>query len=195
MTKQVHEAAPVQEQENAPEAHVAQEAQPSGIAGVVAMFGLTPQLFLGQLINFLIVLLVLSKFVYKPLLRALDERESRIAKSIEDADAIARRLKEAEEEKVDLLRAAREEADAYVAKSMMDTEERKREMLSGAKAEVERLIAQGKVQLQEEHDAMLLSLRKEVVDIALAAATKVLGETITEKKSQSLAEEVVRKLT
>lgn len=167
----------------------------SGIVGVIGTFGLRTDVFVAQLVNFLLILLILWKFAYKPILAVLDEREKKIAKSLHDADLVTKRLHDADKEKEDILRLAREEADAFARKSLEDTQARKTEMVSAAKQEVERLIANGKAQLAEEHDAMMIAMRKEIVDIAIAAATKVLGEVITEKKSQSLAEEVVRKMT
>lgn len=174
-------------------AHVEEEV--GGIAGVVGTFGLRTDIFVAQLINFLLVLLVLWKFAYKPILSALDEREKKIEKSVRDADLVTKRLQDADKEKADILRFAREEADAFARKSLEDTQARKAEMVAAAKQEVERVIAQGKVQLAEEHDAMMIAMRKEIVEISIAAATKILGEAITEKKSQSLAEEVIRKMT
>lgn len=175
------------------DAHTEEKA--SGIAGVVGTFGLRSDIFVAQLVNFLLVLLVLWKFAYKPILAALDEREKKIEKSVRDADLVTKRLQDADKEKADILRFAREEADAFARKSLEDTQARKTEMVAAAKQEVERVIAQGKAQLAEEHDAMMIAMRKEIVEISLAAATKILGEEITEKKSQSLAEEVIRKMT
>lgn len=171
------------------------EAPESPIASVAGTFGLRADLFVAQLINFLLVLLVLWKFAYKPILKALDEREKKIAKSVLDAEQITKRLQDAEKEKADILRFAREEADAFARKSLEETQARKTEMVAAAKQEVERVIAHGKTQLVQEHDAMLVAMRKEIVEIAIAAAAKVVGETMTEKKSQSLAEEIVRKMT
>lgn len=175
------------------DAHTEEKA--SGIAGVVGTFGLRSDIFVAQLVNFLLVLLVLWKFAYKPILAALDEREKKIEKSVRDAELVTKRLQDADKEKADILRFAREEADAFARKSLEETQARKTEMVAAAKQEVERVIAQGKVQLAEEHDAMMIAMRKEIVEISIAAATKILGEAITEKKSQSLAEEVIRKMT
>ncbi len=173
----------------------APEEKASGIAGVVGTFGLRSDIFVAQLVNFLLVLLVLWKFAYKPILATLDAREKKIEKSVRDADLVTKRLQDAEKEKADILRFAREEADAFARKSIEETQARKTEMVAAAKQEVERVITQGKAQLAQEHDAMLIAMRKEIVGIALDAAAKVLGEAITEKKSQSLAEEVIRKMT
>lgn len=184
----------VPEETTTTETHAETE-EASPIASVAGTFGLRGDLLVAQLINFLVVMIVLWKFAYKPILAALDEREKKIAKSVHDAEEITKRLKDAEAEKADILRLAREEADAFARKSLEETQARKAEMVAAAKQEVERVIAHGKTQLAEEHDAMMVSMRKEIVEIALAAAVKVVGENMTEKKSQSLAEEVVRKMT
>ncbi len=80
-------------------------------------------------------------------------------------------------------------------KAIVDTETRKGEMVEAAKREVERVIEKGKQQLEDERVAMLIAARKDLVDIAVKAAAKILSEGLTEKKSQSMAEEMVRKLT
>ncbi len=172
-----------------------EEASSGGIAGVIGTFGLRTDLFIAQLVNFLLVLLVLWKFAYKPILRALHEREDKIAQSVKNAEAIGQKLAQAQKEKEDILRAARQEADAFTTKALTDTEIRKVEMVEAAKKEVERVIAKGKEQLDAERQAMMMAMRKDVVEIAVAAATKIVASQIDEKKSTSMAEEVVRKMT
>lgn len=170
-------------------------AEPGGIAGAVGTFGIRGDLFAAQLVNFLLVLLVLWRFAYKPILKMLDERELKIAESVKNAETIERRLRDAEAEHAKVVGVARVEAQAIVEKAIVDTEARKNEMVDAAKREVERVILKGKQQLEDERVAMLITARKDLVDIAVKAAAKILSEGLTEKKSQSMAEEMVRKLT
>lgn len=167
----------------------------SGVAGIAHTFGLQPALFLGQLINFLIVLGVLWLFAYKPILKMLNEREAKIAKSVKDAEEIEKRVKANEKERDELLAQAQKEAQAMHAQAKIDSEARKVEMVEAAKREVERVIQKGKEQLKDEHTAMMLEARKDLVEIAVKAAAKIISTDMDEKKSKSLAEEVVRKLT
>lgn len=170
-------------------------AEEGGLTGVIHTFGIRGDLFAAQLVNFLLVLLVLWRFAYKPILRLLDEREVKIAESVKNAEAIEKRLHDAEAEHTKIVQAARQEAQTIVEKAVADTEVRKTEMIEAAKREVERVIQKGKQQLDEERLAMLVTARKDLVDIAVKAAAKILTEGLTEKKSQSMAEEMVRKLT
>lgn len=186
------QATPTTGELNATTAEVQAEAVDETLLGT---FGIRPDLFIAQLFNFILVLLVLWRFAYKPIMKMLDEREKRIAKSIKDAEEIGKRLKEVEDERENILQNSRIEAQAIVEKAMHETEERKKEMIDAAKREVERVIVRGKDQLAEERDAMMLEMRKEIIDVAIRAAAKIALEKVDEKKSQSLAEEVVRKLT
>lgn len=178
--------------ETATESH-AEEA--SGPAAVLGTFGLRGDVFAAQLVNFLLVLLVLWKFAYKPIMKMLAEREAKIAKSVVDAEAIEHRVREFEVEREALLTAARKEAQQIVTEAMAQSDVRRNEMIDAAKREVERVIAKGKAALETDREAMLRDVRKDIVDIAMKAAARILHEGVTEKKSQSLAEEVVRKMT
>jgi F-type H+-transporting ATPase subunit b len=166
-----------------------------GIAGVASTFGLRGDLFLGQLTSFLIVLGVLWLFAYKPILKLLAEREERIAQSVKSAEDIEKRVLASDKERAEKLAEAQKEAQAVILKAVADTEIRKEEMVDAAKREVERVIQKGKEQLKEEQAAMMLEARKDLVEIAVKAAAKIISTEMDEKKSKSLAEEVVRKLT
>lgn len=163
--------------------------------GVLGTFGIRGDLFAAQLVNFLLVLVVLWRFVYKPILAILDKREAAIAKSMKDVEEISTRMTAAEAERNAMLASVLKESQAIIEGAMKETDTRKNEMLEAAKREVERVIAKGKEQLAAEREASLMALRKDVVDIAVRAAAKIVTEGLTEKKSQSLAEEVVRKMT
>ena len=162
---------------------------------LLGTFGLRADIFAAQLVNFLLVLLVLWRFAYKPIMAMLAAREARIERSMKEAEDITKQLKAVDDERGSILQNARIEAQAIIERTITDTEERKKEMIDAAKREVERVIVRGKDQLGQERDAMMLEMRREIVDIAVRAAAKIALEKVDEKKSQSLAEEVVRKLT
>lgn len=182
----------VEETTTAVEGH---EESEGGIAAVAGTFGLRSDIFVAQLVNFLIVLLVLWKFAYKPILRMLEEREAKIAKSVADADAIAVRVADLEREREEVILTARKDAQVIMAEAVAQSEARKDEMVEAAKREVERVITKSKQQMVVDREAMLRDVRKDIVDIAMKAAARIIHTGMDEKKSQSLAEEVVRKMT
>lgn len=178
-----------------PETTTAVEHATEAPESVLGTFGIHGDLFLAQLVNFLLVLIVLWRFVYKPILGMLDKREKEVAQSVKNVEEIESRMKASEKEREAMLIEARREAQAIIESAMKETDARKNDMLDAAKKEVERVIVKGKEQLVAEREASLLALRKEVIDLAVRAAAKIVTEGLTQKKSQSLAEEVVRKLT
>jgi F-type H+-transporting ATPase subunit b len=165
------------------------------IGAVAGQFGLNGQIFLAQLINFLIVLVVLWRFVYRPVVRFLDARAEKIEKSVKQAEEIEIRIKEIEAERANVIAEARKESAQILEKAHHEAETRGEEIVSAAKREVERVISKGKQTLANDQEAMMRELRKEVIDLAMKAATRIVQNEIDEKKSKSIAEEVVRKLS
>ena len=165
------------------------------ISAVAGQFGLNAPIFIAQLVNFLIVLAVLWMFVYKPVIKFLDERAEKIEKSVKDAELIEKRLKEIIAEREEVLSAARKESSALLEKAQADSELRGQEMVAAAKREVERVIAKGKQSLAEDQETAMRELRKEIIDLSLKAATRILQKEVDGKKAQSIAEEVVRKMS
>lgn len=157
--------------------------------------GLNVDIFIAQLVNFLLVMLVMWKFAYTPLMKMLDDRSARIEKSMKDAEHVEKRVAALEDERKTIVAEARKEAATIVEMARNDAEALKTELVEKSKREVERVIVHGKAQLKSEQEAMMREARKELVEIAVAATKKILSETIDEKKSASLAEEVVRKMT
>lgn len=187
-----------EQQEEVAETHetVAHESENDNpINAVAGQFGLNGQIFVSQLINFLIVLIVLWKFVYKPIVRMLDERSEKIEKSMKQAQEIEKRVSDIEKEKDEIMTNAQKQAQEIIEKAYEQGKVRQEEIISAAKREVERVITKGKEQLAEEKTTMLKEARKDIVDIAVKATTRILQDQVDAVKSKSIAEEAVRKLS
>jgi len=162
---------------------------------VLGKLGINAVGFAGQLVNFLIVLIVLKVWVFPKITKMLDERRETIEQGLKDAEEAKVRLTKLEDERHDVIKQAKAEAAKVIEAAQAVAEDQKKDMIDKAKREVERVVVNGKAQLKTEQEAMLRESRKAMVDIAVAAARKILENGIDEKKSKSLAEEVVRKLT
>lgn len=163
--------------------------------GGIGALGIDLKIFLAQLVNFTIVLLVLWKWAYRPIMRLLDERQKKIAQSVKDASAIEARLNRLDLERDEVLQAARVEGKRGVDEALSAAQTRRAEILDKTKVEVEKVIAQGKQQLAIEREAMMRDARKELADIIVLATQKILTTELNEKKAASLAEEVIRKMS
>ncbi len=166
----------------------------SEATGGLGSLGINLKIFIAQLVNFAIVLFVLWKWAYTPLVKLLDERSSRIEKSMKQADEIEKRMTEIEEDQKRIVTEAKTEASVILDQARTDADRRKRELFDTAKAEVARVVSQGKEQLQMEKINMIRDAKSEIVEIVIAAATKVLKDSVSEKTSHKLAQDVVEKM-
>lgn len=162
--------------------------------GPIGAFGLNGKIFLAQLVNFGLVLLVLWRFAYRPIVAMLEARSEKIEKSVKEAQEIEKRMKTAEAERERLMKQARLDAQEVVRKSGEDAEARGKAISEKARAEVEKIVAQGKVQLSSEREKMLLEVRSEVVNLAILAAEKILDERVNAKKSDALVKETLKEV-
>ena len=161
--------------------------------GIAATFGLNAKLFAAQLFNFGIVLFVMWKFVYTPLLKIMDRRAKEIGDGLANAQAADRRLQEASEEKERLLREARAEAHGLLEEARTSAEAVRRDKLRIAMAEIESHVSQAKFQIKSEREAAAASLKREVAELVVAATGKV-AASMDEKARKQLASRAVESL-
>ena len=138
-------------------------------------------------IGALIVLVVLMRgFAYGPIVRMLEERQQRIAKGLEDARqaAIARENADAEAKKV--MEAARAEAAQMRADAAVEAEKTASGIVAKANADAKKIVANAAEDATEERDKILAGLRSQVVAISIAAANKLVGETLDEKRQHAI---------
>ncbi|MFC1638965.1 F0F1 ATP synthase subunit B [Patescibacteria group bacterium] len=160
-------------------------------AGIAATLGVDWKLFLAQLINFGLVLLVIWKWVYRPLLKALDERSKKIERGLMDAEESKKLLENAEEERAKVVTESRLKAKEIIESAESDAKKRRDEMISGAKSEVERVVGDGKKRLRDEQAAMVEEARKQVADLVLAATEKVAGQKMDPERDAKLIKEAL----
>ena len=128
-----------------------------------------------QIINFLLLLYLLNRFLFKRVLRLLDDRQSRISQGLEDAETAARDRELARAEREAALAEARREAEAMVQRAAKTAEATSAEILAEAKASAEQITARAREEISAEKDRALAEIRGEVADLALEAAGKLVG--------------------
>jgi F-type H+-transporting ATPase subunit b len=170
---------------------VSEVAHATEATGGLGTLGINLKIFIAQLINFTVVLLVLWKWAYKPIVKLLDERSEKIEKSVKQADEIDKRVSELAEEQKTIVAEAKGEANNILELARTEAEERKQQLLSKAKEDVQLVVNQGKNQLQAEKEQMIIDAREQIAMIAVEASRKILSSSIDEKEAQRLAEDVV----
>jgi F-type H+-transporting ATPase subunit b len=153
--------------------------------------GLTLPSFIGQLINFLILLGLLIFFGYKPIRNMLDERSNRIKLSMEQAEATKSEYERAQVEAEKQISKAREEGQSIIAQAAQAGNRLKEEARQEARKEAQAIVEKARAELERERDKIVDGLRKEFIDTAILAAERVLSETLDKGKHRRLIEKTL----
>ena len=157
---------------------------------------LSPNLttFLHTIINFLIVLLVLRLFVYKPLTAHMKKRRDTIREALEQAEKARAELAEIKAAGEEERKKARREAEDIIASAMREAEKVKREIIQQAREESKRIIAATQEEVKHEKEKALLDLKENVVSLAILAASKVAEQSVDEKTGKKLVSDFLDNL-
>lgn len=139
-----------------------------------------------QILGIIALLLILTAFVYKPMLRVLDERKARIAKGLEDARQAAIARENADMEAKRILDEARAEAANMRREAVVAAEGAAKDVEAKAREDARGIIANAQSEATEERNRILADLRGQVAAISIAAANKLVGESLDEKRQHQL---------
>jgi len=160
--------------------------------GGFASLGINLPLLVVFIINFIILFILLRLFLYKPVLRMLDERAKRIKEGMELAEASKKEYEQAKSEVQKQMEKGRQEAQALIAQALQTGERLKEESREEALKQAQGIIDRTRAELESERQKMMDSLRKEFVDIAISAAEKVIRETLDKERHRKLIEETLQ---
>ena len=139
-------------------------------------FGINAHLLIIQIVNFGILLLVLWKFLYTPLLKLIDERRAKIEKGVHDAEAASRAREGAEKDRTELLRAASKDAEALSERSRKDAALKAGEIITEAEERALRAIASAEREGNELKARALSDAKSEIAKLIVLGAEKALSE-------------------
>jgi F-type H+-transporting ATPase subunit b len=143
-------------------------------------------------LNFIVFLALIWRFGFDPIARILAERKARIDQGLADAEEAQRDRAAGAAERDRMLADARREASALLAVAQKSAEDLRAADIAATKADLERLRQQAAAEIVSERDRALADLRSQVADLALAAAGKVVSETMTDARQRRLVEEFLR---
>lgn len=139
-----------------------------------AAFGLDWKLLLIQGINFGVLLTALTYFLYRPVMKIIDERRSKIAEGVRAAEAAEQRLAAAKEEGDEIVGAGAREAESLVAAARVRADEKGSEIVSGAETKAESIVREAVARAEESQRRAMQESEKEIAKAALLAAEKIL---------------------
>jgi F-type H+-transporting ATPase subunit b len=142
-----------------------------------------------QILAFVIVLLTLQAWVYKPMLNMMEARRQKIAQSIEDARVAAEARADAEKEAASILADAQAEASKIVREATERAVTAGQDVKAAAEAEAAKAHQAVLVEAEQERNRLLGDLRGHVAALAIAAAQKLVGESLDEQRQHVLIDE------
>jgi F-type H+-transporting ATPase subunit b len=145
-------------------------------------------------VTFIILLFVLGKFAWGPILQMIETREKTIAEAIESAKRERAAAEAAAAEMKAALAKAREESAQLIRKNQQEVAAAKAELLAAAKKESDDLLQAARKTIQEEKRQVIAELRAQAVDLAIEAANRLLQMNMDEKKQKQLVEEFISQL-
>ena len=148
--------------------------------------GINPIFLLAQIVNFIVLAWLLGALLYKPVLKMLDERRAKIEKGLEDARAAETARANAEAERQSVLDAARAEAQKLRAEANQQAEQAAAKIKADAQLEAEKIKADALSGLSAERDKMLSELRGQIAALAIAASSKLIGESLDRQRQEAL---------
>ena len=153
-----------------------------------------PGLFIWTILTFLVLLGLLAKFAWKPLLQALESRQEAIRKALDDAQLAKQELERLQQESVRIMSQARVEADAIISRSRSDGGALREEMKQKARSEADVIVRSAERQIQLETRRALEQIRNEAADLSVMIASKLLQRNITKEDNQKLIDDALKQL-
>jgi len=141
--------------------------------GVLGTLGINGKLFLAQLVNFSIVIFVMWKYVYTPLLAAMDKRSKEIAEGLKNAGQAKKNLEDAEADRERIAQEARKAAHATMEEAQTKAETLRQERLEQLKTETEKITVENKERVANERNAAFAALKSDVAYLVTQATSKV----------------------
>ncbi|HEV8440223.1 MAG TPA: F0F1 ATP synthase subunit B [Methylomirabilota bacterium] len=147
-----------------------------------------------QVVNFGLLLLLLGKFLYRPLLGKMEERSQAIKKSLEEAQAARAEAQREREEHAAKIQAAHAEAQAIRAAALKEAAEEQRRLVEAARGEAARLVEAAKAELDQDVRRAKQELRREVGDLAIGVAERLIRKSLRDDDHRRIVEDAVARL-
>ncbi|MBI2011529.1 F0F1 ATP synthase subunit B [Candidatus Daviesbacteria bacterium] len=157
-------------------------------------FGIQPFLLAAQVVNFLILLLILKKFLYKPILRVLDERKSKIAQSLEEAAQIEKNLLKTEEDREKILNQAGIEAKQLIALASKSADEIISQAHQKAALDMQGILKKGEETIRLEKMRMQQEIREELGDLVVVSLQKIVGKVLNKKDQKEMINKSIKEM-
>src|SRR3989338_1991612 len=165
----------------------------AGSQSFTEILGIDGKLFAAQLVNFALVLFVLWRWVYRPLVKILNERSRKIEKSLHEAQEIEKRLAETKDEQEKILSQAKKEAMAILTKGEKETTENNNRIVAEAEERINKQLAAARDRLTEDKDKIVKEIKIETAEMIEAALLKIIPERLDAQTDKKIIKKFLEK--
>lgn len=150
---------------------------------------------IAQVINFAIVMFVLWKWAYKPVLKMLELRREKVAESITNADKIKAELAATEAKRLEILNQANDQANKLIQEARDAAARVQAQETQRAVAQAEQIVAKAREATTQDHARMLAELKREVGRLVVQTTAAVTGKVLTPDDQRRLIEDANKQLS
>jgi F-type H+-transporting ATPase subunit b len=147
-----------------------------------------------QAVNFIILLVLLTKLLYKPLMKKMDERTQAIQKSLDEAQAARAAAQKERDDFAAKIQAAHGEAQAIRAEALKEAGEEQRRLVDAAKAEAARLVADARQELEQDVRRARQELRQEVADLVIAVSEQLIKKSLNDSDHRRIVDDAIARM-
>jgi len=146
------------------------------------------------IINFAVLLAILYKFLYGPLLKMMEKRQNEIKNNIDQAEEMRHEAEALQTQLKQEMEKARSEAQEIIAQAEKIGEQTKNDIISQAKESAAKITQKAQEEIQREKEQALADIRNEVAELAVLAAGKVLGKTMSLEEHRNLVDKYIQEV-
>jgi F-type H+-transporting ATPase subunit b len=156
--------------------------------------GINGALLISQIVNFVLLIVLLKKFAYTPVLKMLSDRSDKIEKSLADAKRIEEELRNTEETKIAEIKKAKEEAAEIIKKAFETAQMNSEKTLDETRRKTQEIVAKAKEEIKDEKEKSVKEAEREIADLAISIAEKIIKKNLDAATEKKLAEETLSKI-
>lgn len=161
---------------------------------LIEKLGIDPLLLVAQIVNFLILLYLLKRFLYKPVVQMLQKRSRRVEKSLAKAKQAEEDAARSQQEYDQKISAGVNEANQIVDKAKAEAEKVRAELIDKANNEAEKIMAKARLEMNQEKEKLMTELRQETADLATLVATRILSKDLDEAAQRRLIDSAMSEI-
>jgi F-type H+-transporting ATPase subunit b len=163
--------------------------------GNSSLVSVSPGLIFWTVITFVILLIILKRVAWKPILTALDQRETAIRDSLEKAEKAKEEAQKILDENQVKLTKAEEESKKIIDQSRAYAEKLKEQLVQESKRQAAKIISDASEEIERKKESAFNELKTQIAEIAVQAAEKILRENINKETNKKIVNDYISEIT